>query len=143
MRLTHEACGLLYAGVYSTVHMHIHDYGILDVTERSAIVLVERTPRRSLREGQRIATAVEGALERVGIAGSRHCRYLDVGVQLHELAVEGITIGDVSGEIIPLASVTDDVRAALCACTREGKGNIVRKGNEKSLIINTEPSPFP
>ena len=31
-----------------------------------------------------------------------------------------VAVGDVSGEVIPLAGITDDIRAGLGACTREG-----------------------
>ena len=79
-------------------YLEVAEGGILDIAEGGAAVLAEMRGGRAFREGQRVNTvAEEGALERVGLAGTQHFRHADVGSQLHKLASVAIAEGHVKG----------------------------------------------
>ena len=67
-----------------------------------------------------MAVAVEGALERVGIACARHRGDADVGTQLHEVAAECVAAVDVGGELVPVVGAADDEGSVLDAFALRG-----------------------
>ena len=115
VRLTHNAGSLLGAGVDSASYMQVLNRGVLHVAERSAILLAERRLGSTVVEGQRVAVAVKGALERVGLVGSHHRRDADVTAQFHELSAEGIVSVDEVGERVPVVGAADDEGSVLGA----------------------------
>ena len=115
MRLAHETGSLLRAGIDGASDVQVLNHGVLDVAERGAVFLGEWLCGRAFGEGQRLAVAVEGALERVGIACAHHRRHADVVAQLHEVAAEGVAAVDVGGELVPVVGAADDEGSALGA----------------------------
>ena len=64
--------------------MQVFDCCAEDITERSAILLVETVFRRAFVEGKRVAVTVEGTVERMA-TGSRHFGNGNVGSQFQKL----------------------------------------------------------
>ena len=118
-RLAHDAGGLLRAGVDGAVDVQVRDDGVLDVAERGAVFPGERLCVGALREGQRMAVAVEDALERFVIADARHFGDADAGGQLHDLAAEASAAVDAAGEDVPFVGGADDVGVVVSACAVE------------------------
>ena len=136
MRLAYEACGLLRAGVDGTSDMQFFNRGVLDVAERGAVVFIENILGRTFRKGQRVAAAVERALERVGIACAHHRLDADVPAQFHELAAEGMAIADVAGQRVPVASAADGVGVALGASAGDVTCHVVPASHEESVVVD-------
>ena len=138
MRLAHETGSLLRAGVDGAGDVQVLNRGVLDVAERGAVFLGEWLCGRAFGEGQRLAVAVEGALERVGIACARHRRDADVVAQLHEVAAEGVAAVDVVGELVPVVRAADDEGSVLDAFAlrgpsrRHGVGRAADAGSARS-----------
>ena len=118
-RLAHDAGGLLLAGVDGAVDVQVPDDGVLDVAERGAVFLGERLCVGALREGQRMAVAVEDALECFVIADARHLGDADAAGQLHDLAAEASAAVDAAGEDVPVVGGADDVGVVVSACAVE------------------------
>ena len=138
MRLTHKTCSLHDTCIDGAVHLQVLEGGILDMAEWGAVVIlfVEWILVSTLVEGQLMAVAIKGALERVGIVCTRHIRNADVGVQLHELAVEFVAVSDVISEGIPLVNVIDYVRTGFGAFTREGKTHVVLAVKQNAVLVS-------
>ena len=108
--------------------------GVLHVAERGAVFFGEWLCGRAFGEGQRVAVAVEGALERFGIVRARHVADADVTAQFHELSAEGIVSVDEVGEAVPVVRAADDegivldARALRGPCHRHGVGRTARAG---------------
>lgn len=109
--LGNQSTRILAAGAPGASRLEVLDGGVAHVAEGGKVLLREV----GHVEGQRVAVAVEGALERVGIAGTRHRRDADVGGQFHELADVGSAMADAVGELIPVGGGTDEVGVGLRA----------------------------
>ena len=110
-----QSTRILAAGAPGASRLEVLDGGIAHVAEGGKVLLREV----GHVEGQRVAVAVEGALERVGIAGTRHRRDADVAGQLHELAAEGVAAADDCGEVVPVVGAADEVGVVLRASAGE------------------------
>ena len=104
VRLARDATSILCTGGDGACHIEVLDGGILDITEGCST-----RDRRLIVNRQRVAVAVEDALERVGLAVAHHCRYGEVRGQFHMLVSEGLTVVDIVGEDFPSGQVTDDI----------------------------------
>ena len=108
---THDAGGIHSFGGDGTCCPEVFDDGILSVAERSGncaccIIAVE---------GQRVAVAVEGALERVGLTRASHHPNADVVGQLHAFAAMVDASVDTEGKLVPVIRTGDEIRGVGCA----------------------------
>ena len=108
VRLAHDASGLLCAGVDGAVDVQVLHRGVLHVAEGGTVFLRERTLGSAFVEGQRLAVAVEGTLERVRIVRTYHRRDTDILHQFHHLVAIAVAAIDRIGEQVPVVSVADD-----------------------------------
>ena len=109
--ITHDAGGTHSIGSDGACRPEVFDDGILSVAERSGncaccIIAVE---------GQRLAVAVEGALERAVLARASHHPNADVVGQLHVFAAMVDASVDTEGKLVPISRAGDEIRGVGCA----------------------------
>ena len=105
----HTSCEFV-GGSDGSRHFKVLDSGTVDVPERSNVLLVA-----VFIEGERVSIAVEGAAKLVA-AGSHHIGDADILHQFEELAAVGDAAdADVTGEIIPLLNIANQVGVCLGA----------------------------
>ena len=113
-RKTGEACGEHLSSIDGASDGEVVDVGTLDIAERGAEVLAERLLGCAVAHGQRLAVAVEVALELVAF-GAHHRRDSDAVDVVGQLVVGGVEAEDavvhLVGELVPLCGAADDVGA--------------------------------
>ena len=132
----YESRSELLCGINIARHLQVRDGGTIRITEWGAVLLAEGRPGAALREGQRLAVAQERALERVGLARTRHLADADALGQPHVLAAEVVgASADRLGELVPSARRADDVGVVLRAGAAEGGGGRVELAVKRDAVL--------